>query len=748
MNAMAEDVASSDDPKKHNGSVCFNESKHDQSIWNDAISRSGLDSAQIFMAIKKLLRCTVCLEYHAEANQCKNGHLICRQCTHQLERGLQQEMNRGTCPTCRIALFPGISRCLLVTQLSAELPTPCLFCKLYFRQSELEHHETSLCPMRPVRCKYGIFGCLWKGKARESSGHERNCSTSKRSVRDVEAIIQEKFYQRSKKSNDSSNSWHELVSLFKKRPLGVSVYVREATLHQVLRENRRNEFRFQCITGQLSQTGHFNATIELTINLDEQKFYYRIKLHAGFTETVKFRLLTIHGYDLIIPTTDRLRVPKSKHSHEWQKFHCHFNVCDSKLMTLANRFTELAAKNGAEFALRLEFLIIFENLHAIRMPRRDYHGWNVVVPASPIESQINEDTSETPALEGSARLNNNGHHEEENEEEEEEEEDSTTSPPVMGNNRDQLEGSWNLMPDELDIPPEITEEYRIFIDEATEGVVVAMNGASNLEMHHEDVARVLRFEEIPPSVDMRNNNALGRSESDGNEPQVLREIEGEKVESEPKPVYENECEITDGDDRSRNRRSAGNRRVSAEPSQVSRPKLRVKKTRINQRKLGISSKNKTSATKRFDMTFDRLAPYLTRGHMWRNFEAMRCDVKRNYKARRYSKAPKRRKVSQPRKSLSKDVALATPRLVDYMLPLLTPIAGYWNAMKEISTNLFAKGHRLLKSISAPHSEVNYENLVETPILSRRTATTEWIARPIGDGMVARSGGDTPGWLFN
>ncbi|VDK48517.1 unnamed protein product [Taenia asiatica] len=461
---MAEEVASPEGAKKHNRTTCSNESRHDQSIWNDAISRSGLDSEQIFMAIKKLLRCTVCLEYHTEANQCKNGHLICRQCTHQLERGLQQETNRGTCPTCRITLFPGISRCLLATQLSAELPTPCLFCDLYFRQSELEHHETNLCPMRPVKCKYNIFGCLWKGKANEASRHERNCSVSKRSVRDVETIIQEKFYQRSKRSNDSSNSWHEIVNLFKERPLGVFVCIRETTLHQVMRENRRNEFRFQCTTGQLSQTGQFNATIELTINLDDLKFYYRTKLHTGFTETVKFRLLTIHGYDLVIPTADRLRVPKSKHSHEWQKFHCHFNVCDSKLMALANKFTELATENGADFALRLEFLIIFENLHAVRMPRGDYHGWNVVIPASPTESQINEDTSEAPAQEDSTRLNNNGHHEEDYEEEE----DNITPPPVVNNNRGQVEGSWDSTPDELNIPPEIAEGYRIFIDERKE----------------------------------------------------------------------------------------------------------------------------------------------------------------------------------------------------------------------------------------------------------------------------------------
>nr|CDS15316.1 Zinc finger RING type [Echinococcus granulosus] len=747
MSAMAEEVAFSDGPRKHNRMTCSNESRHDQSIWNDAISRSGLDSEQIFMAIKKLLRCTVCLEYHTEANQCKNGHLICRQCTHQLERGLQQETNRGTCPTCRITLFPGISRCLLATQLSAELPTPCLFCNLYFRQSELERHETSLCLMRPVKCKYNIFGCLWKGKANEAPRHERNCSVSKRSVRDVEAIIQEKFYQRSKRSNDSSNSWHEIVNLFKERPLGVFVCVREATLHQVMRENRRNEFRFQCTTGQLSQTGQFNATIELTINLDELKFYYRTKLHSGFTELVKFRLLTIHGYDLDIPTADRLRAPKSKHSHEWQKFHCHFNVCDSKLMALANKFTELATENGADFALRLEFLVIFENVHAVRMSRGDYHGWNVVIPASPTESQINEDTSEAPAQEDSTRLNNNGHHEEDDEDE-----DNITPPPVVNNNRGQMEGTWDSTPDELNIPPEIAEGYRIFIDEVTEGVVVAMNEAANRELQREDVARVLRFEELPPSISMRNNNALGRSENEANDLLILGELEAEKVGDESKPVSENESEVTndDDDDDEGSPRNCSNVGIHASDKspRVVRSEAHIKAISSDKHSQRIAWKSKTTTTKRFGQTFDRLAPYLTRGHMWQNFEAMKCKMKRNRNVKRNSKVFKRRKVTKPRKRISKDILPATPGLAGHMVTLLTPITSYWKTMKRISVDLLEKGHQMLKSLRTSNRETDSQNLMEMPTLSRRTATAEWIAQPIGDGMIARSGGDTPGWLFN
>ncbi|KAL5111994.1 hypothetical protein TcWFU_004577 [Taenia crassiceps] len=744
---MAEDVASSDGPKKNNRTTCSNESRRDQSICNDAISRSGLDTEQIFMAIKKLLRCTVCLEYHTEVNQCKNGHLICRQCTHRLERGLQQETNRGTCPTCRITLFPGISRCLLATQLSAELPTPCLFCNLYFRQSELEHHETRLCPMRPVKCKYNIFGCVWKGKANEACRHERNCSVSKRSVRDVETIIQEKFYQRSKRSNDSSNSWHEIVSLFKERPLGVFVCVRETTLHQVMHENRQNEFRFQCTTGQLSQTGQFNATIELTINLDELKFYYCTKLHAGFTETVKFRLLTIRGYDLVIPTVDRLRVPKSKHSHEWQKFHCHLNACDSKLATLANKFTELATNNGVDFALRLEFLIIFENLHAVRMPRGDYHGWNVVIPASPTESRINEDTSEPPAQEDSTRLNNNGNHEDD--EDEDEEQDNITPPPVLNNGRGQVEGLWDSTPDELNIPPEIAEGYHTFIDEVTEGVFVAVNGAANRELQREGVGRVLRFEELTPSVTMRNNNALGRSEGETNEVRILRKLEGEKVEDEAIPSPENASEVADDNERSpRDHSSVNIRQASAGLSRILRSKAHIKVIRGNKHTLRTPWKSKTSVTKRIGLTFNRLAPYLTRGHMWKNFEAVRYGTKRSHSVGRHSRSSKRRKVAKPRKRMRKEILPATSGLADYVMPLLTPITSYWNTMKKMSADLLEKGHRILKSLHASNRETDFQDLVETRTLSRRTATSEWIARPIGDGMVARSGGDTPGWLFN
>lgn len=677
INAKEEDMTSQGYPKKLTRSGHSSSRRKDHGQWNDSVTGSGLDNEQIFSAIKKLLCCTVCFEYRTETNQCKNGHLICRQCTRQLERGMQPEANRGACPTCRVALFPGISRCLLATQLSAELPTTCIYCNLCFRQSELEHHESDLCQLRPVRCKYNIFGCLWKGKANEAPKHERGCSVSRKSVKEVESVIQEKFKQRSKWSGNCSSSWQEIVTLFKEQPLGVFVCVREAVLYQVSRENQRNEFQFRGTTNQLSQTEQFNVTIELNLNPDELKFYYRTKFHSSFTDKMRFRLLSINSDKLVIPVADRFRLPKIGIHHECQKFYCQVNVCDNKLMNLANKFSDQAIDGGSDFSVKMKFLMIFESFYTVRMPCGDFEEWNAVIPGSPTDSQTNEDTVETNIQTESIEHNNNINHARVVDNVVE----IMPPPSVLNNNRDLSGHTWNSINDDVDMPSEVNDEFRAFADELVEGIAV---------------------EENPLLLTIRNNSALEEFDAEAFSAQNL--IRSRKLA----PVDEAEATA---------------RILRSRPRITPRKRGRPKGTK----------KFCTDHPKGMVLFIDMLTPYLTRGHLWQNYELMNKNS---------SRVLRRRGVV--RKSKSRSSFLTASQLKDCVAPLLAPITEGWNIVKRTSSELIEIGQDILKSLS-PFKECTDVLIQELSLAEElRDSSVNLIEHPHAeDDKLSISAGDTP-----
>ena len=712
---MSEKGAPSETRKKHKY-----KNENERRVCNDAITRSGLNSEEIFMAIKKLLRCTVCFECHSEVNQCRNGHLICRRCTHHLESGTNQEAGGSTCPTCRTTLFPGISRCLLATQLSCELPNTCSFCGLYFRQSELEHHEISVCPLRPVKCRYDLFGCKWKGNATETSRHERNCSVSRRQVREVESAINEKLYQRTIMAKDSTYYWQDMVKLLRERPLGVFVCIREAILGQ--RERRKKEICFQG-----TRLGNFNVTIELIFNLDESKFYYSIKFASGCTETMKFRLLNIYGDKLVIPVIDRLHVPNSNQSHDGLKFHCNINLPDTKHLFVAKKFSDFAINLNLGLILRLEFLMIFENLHAIRMYHEEPREWNTVTPISPTDLPVNEEDKETSVMEDLTRINSSRDHENDSVEE-----DDATSTSLMNISRSQIDNSWSSFSQELNHSPELTDGYRVVIDTMTEGVVLSMNEATNLGFERGDVAQILREEELPFVAVMRNNNA-------SEEPEVTNSRERE-IES--KSGCRNGGKISKEDDSSDDENNYDKSAI------VLRSGTQLKFNRRSRSRLKASQKGRTSIVKRIDQICSRIAPYLTRGHMWQNIEAMNHNTKRLSNITRCSKIRKARRIARTKKPIATPSSHTALGLRDHMVLLLAPFSSCWNTMKKVSIELFTKGQKVLQSFRRSDEEANPQNTLMIPMFSRRTAATEWFSRPQEEEILARSGGDTPGWIFS
>ncbi|KAM7540145.1 hypothetical protein Aperf_G00000031350 [Anoplocephala perfoliata] len=651
-------------------------------LWNDAATRSGLNCGAIFSAIKKMLCCTICFEYYTEMNQCKNGHLICRHCTRQLQHSSLSEANRGTCPTCRVALFPGISRCLLATQLSAELPATCAYCNLWFRQSDLEHHESDFCQLRPVRCKYYVFGCLWKGKASEVLSHERGCSVSRKSVKEVEKVIQENLKQLSKWSSDSSNSWQEIVSLSDEQPHGVFMCVREAILYQVDADtNQRDEFRFRGITSQFSQNEQFNVTIELNLSLDELKFHYHTRFHSGFKDKMRFRLLSINSDKLVIPTADRFRLPKLGIPHEWQKFCCKVNVCSDKFMSLASKFSDLAIDGGSNFSVKLKFVVIFESICAVRMPNDDLEERDAVIPGSPTNSQINEDTEESNTRSESIRITINQAYVTDNEVE------IMPPPSVLNNGLDLSEHSWNSINDDMDMPSEVVDDFRVFAD---------------------DVAEPIDPEENPLILTIRNNNAL--EESDTEIFNTRNIIYSKRLT----PSVDDEINIS-----TRSLRSG--LRVTARKRE--RPKGTKKSCSYHSKGMGS--------------LLDMLIPYLTRGHLWQNYELMDKSGSRVLGRRR----------TMRRKAKSRGSFLMVSQLKSCVTPFLKPFTESWSMVKRANSGLMEMGHDILKSLSPFLKDNNALMLEHAPIEEPGESSVNMIEQPyIKDNKLSLSGCDIPDTL--
>ncbi|VUZ54210.1 unnamed protein product [Hymenolepis diminuta] len=522
-------------------------------IPSNEISSFSLDNGEFISTIRKLLRCAVCLEDSKDVNQCKNGHLICQHCTHKLKLRLEPGDTQGKCPTCRIPLFPGISRCLLAVQLFAELPKTCIHCKLNIRQGDHENHQNNVCPERPVTCKFKIFGCQWKGRAADSKKHHSWCLVSKKSVRDVESIIRETFNQQAKISNHYLESWSETLNILSGHPLGAFIAVREAILFRVVRESRGSAFRFRGTTAELSLAGRSDTTVELTLCPDDLRLSYRTKFPPQGTHEMRFRLISIDCKEIFIPIIDKFRSPNVRNSHVWQEFRSHLDVPPDKRMSFPNIFSKLAEEKGPDFMVKAQFLVVFE--------------MSYLVQTIDIDAQENN-TSTSTTLRDTERsvINTNTNYE--------------NNPEIM---------SQTMLIDENQSHLENVGENEV--DDASEAdSSVSPSSDETIDEEYGSLS------EDPPAVFMQNNNALTEKDIETNTTQSL---------------------------------STSGKREPHSGNLKSRTLVSLKRRR------GLrTAKTHNHYLSDIACLIETVTPYITRGHMWRNYEILSGNFSAAFRLRR------------------------------------------------------------------------------------------------------------------
>ncbi|VDO04495.1 unnamed protein product [Rodentolepis nana] len=549
--------------------------KHSTTFQTNVLSNGmfglNLNNEEFISTTRKLLRCTVCLEDSEDVNQCKNGHLICQHCTHNLKLRLEPDDTQGKCPTCRIPLFPGISRCLLAVQLFSELPRMCTHCKLTIRQGDHEDHQNNLCPKRPVNCKYQIFGCQWKGRAADSKRHHILCEVSKKTVKDVESIIRETFNEHEKLAYYYFESWGETLNILNGHPLGAFIAIREASLSQVTEESRGKVLRFRGTTPELALSGRGDTTLELTIRLDDLTLSYRTKFPPQGMYEMRLRLITIDCKEVFIPVIDKFRLPNVKNSHTWQEFQGQLNVPPDKQTEFINVFLKLACEGGSGFMVRCQFLVVFEMsylVQTIEIGGQEHNANTTTTLLNPQQTVINANTNHVSNPE--------------------------STPQTMPVN-------------ETPSHQENTRESgAIGRSEADNRISTSSNETTDEEYES--------LSEDPPALAMQNNNALEEENMEDHTTQSLPNSD----KSEP---------------HSRNSESR-----ACVP--------------LNRRRGLRAAKSHNSYINGVASLVETITPYITRGHMWRNYEILRGNASVPFRLRRSARNKFKSKSSDNLQKLS------------------------------------------------------------------------------------------------
>nr|CUU00267.1 hypothetical transcript [Hymenolepis microstoma] len=547
-------------------------------VPSNEMSCLSLNNEEFISTARKLLRCTVCLEDSEDVNQCKNGHLICQHCTHKLKLHLEPDDNQGKCPTCRIPLFPGMSRCLLAVQLFSELPRTCTHCKLNIRQGDHEDHQNNLCPERPVTCKYKIFGCQWKGRAADSRKHHSLCIVSKKSVQDIESIIKEKFNEQAKISNYYFESWSETLNILNGHPLGAFIAIREAILFQVTEESRGGVLRFRGNTAELSLSGRGDTTVELTIWPDDLTLSYRTKFPPQGMYEMRSRLITIDYNEILIPVIDKFRLPNVKNSYTWQEFRSQLDVLPDKRTDFLNIFSKLASERGSSFMVRAQFLVVFEMSYLVQ-----------TIDIGGLEHNTNASTTSVDPERSVVNANTN-----------------------HGNNQE-------LAPQTM-----LVNENHSHLENTRLAVGISISTSSNETTDEEYES----LSEDPLALAMQNNNALEEKDMEAYITQSLPT--SDKSEPHSRNVDSRTC-------------------------------ISVRKRR------GLrTAKNHNSYINGVASLVETITPYITRGHMWRNYEILRGNVPVTVRLRRSARKKLKSKSSDSLQRVS----------------LITFVLEKWNVFRE------------------------------------------------------------------
>jgi hypothetical protein len=109
--------------------------------------------------------------------QCRNGHLICGQCSAKLMADNNLRNVDTCCPFCRLEITEkSMIRNLAVEKILTLLPIECGTCLTKEPIENILNHERNECPEQKIDCIYKILGCAYSGKRSALQTHlEKSC---------------------------------------------------------------------------------------------------------------------------------------------------------------------------------------------------------------------------------------------------------------------------------------------------------------------------------------------------------------------------------------------------------------------------------------------------------------------------------------------------------------------------------------------------------------------------------------------
>lgn len=180
------------------------------------------------------LHCIVCFDLPSggEVFQCKNGHLLCKECHGRVVEG-----DKAQCPACRARLSrerPVRNR--FAEDVLAMLLVPCSLpgCEIKLQHSKLQEHEQKECQFRAAICKFELLGCCWTGRQNQLKEHQKKCS--------LRSMTPKQLLKLARKREDQAKQASEAKELLHKAEANMckvmssrcrNITVRDLVLHQV-----------------------------------------------------------------------------------------------------------------------------------------------------------------------------------------------------------------------------------------------------------------------------------------------------------------------------------------------------------------------------------------------------------------------------------------------------------------------------------------------------------------------------------
>lgn len=335
----------------------------------------------LFNSLRKLLRCTVCFDIQNDCNQCRNGHLICQWCTTRLEQRVHST-SEATCPICRVQLQPGLSRCLLVQQLTSELPVPCSYCKLYFPQLALHNHETCWCKLRPTACRYAVFGCPWRGSWCEQTRHQESCSFPSKKVCEIEDTVFENVYQNNTSVEHRDYAFTEVLHLLDGKPGGLILSLKKVILQKRVRKSGNLEMHSNslCFTGTTSVFSKLDSrftSLDVLMSNDIRRLQYSIKFSSHPKKILKFKVISVTLGNISCDVIDQFHTTFNAVNGPSTIFNCSLQYRDETGSAFSRNLSDQYHFDSRLSSMRLNILLIHENNQCcISTPPIEIHEWS------------------------------------------------------------------------------------------------------------------------------------------------------------------------------------------------------------------------------------------------------------------------------------------------------------------------------------------------------------------------------------